>query len=85
MKGKRINPACGAINPAGTEQIPVQAGVGAPQQQDTGYAAALGQGGGDVMKGGQAQEDLAVPGLGTGSRKCLLPPIANCPGSCVET
>lgn len=76
---------CSEINPAGTEQIPVQAGVGAPQQQDAGHVAALGEGGGDVMKDGQAREDLAVPGVGTGSGKCLLPSLANCPGSCMET
>lgn len=85
MDGQGINPVCGAINPVGTEQITVQAGTGAPRQQDAGHAAALGEGGGDVMKDGRAREDLAVPRLGTGSRKCLLPPIANYPGSCMET
>lgn len=85
MNGKGINPACGAINPAGAEKIPVRAGAGAPRQQDAGHVAALWEGGGDVTKDGQAWEDLAVPGLGTGSGKCLLPPVADCPGSCVET
>lgn len=56
----------GSINPASTEQIPVRAGTGAPQQQDTGREAALGEGGGDGTKDGQAQEDLAMPRLGTG-------------------
>lgn len=73
------------VNPAGTEQIPVQAGAGAPWQQDEGHAATLGEGGGDVMKDGQALEDLAMPGLGTGAGKCLLPPVASYPGSCMET
>lgn len=85
MNGKGINPACGVINPVGTEQIPVRAGAGASRQQDAEHAAALGEGGGDVMKDGQAQEDLAVPGLGTGSGKCLLLPLASYSGSCTET
>lgn len=85
MDGKGINPVCREINPAGTEQIPVWAGAGAPQQQDAGHASASGEGGGDVMKDGQAREDLAVPRLGTGSGKHLLPALANCPACCVET
>jgi len=81
MDGKGIDPVRRAINPAGIEQIPVQAGTGEPRQQDTGHAAAFGEGGGDVMKNGQAWEDLAVSRLGTGSGKRLLPPVASCPGS----
>lgn len=59
MNGKGTNPVCEVIDPAGTEQIPVQAGVGALRQQDARHVAALGEGGGGVTKAGQAREDLA--------------------------
>lgn len=36
MAGKGINPACGAINPASTEQIPAWAGAVAPRSRACG-------------------------------------------------
>lgn len=84
VNGKGINAACEVIDPAGMEQIPMQAGVEALRQQDARHVAALGEGGGGVTKAGQAREDLAVPRLSTGSGMCLPPPTADT-GSCTES
>lgn len=74
MNGKGINPVCEVIDPAGMEQIPVQAGVGAPWQQNAWHMAALGEGAGVVTKAGQARKGLAVPRVSTGSGcACCLP------------
>lgn len=75
MNGKGINPVCEVIDPAGMEQIPAQAGVGALRQQDAQRVAALGEGGrGVLVKPGRI---WLCPGLSQDQGcACYLPLLA---------